>query len=99
MGMSRINGPEALPLKPAGWDSLGKATNNICEAASLYTPGFVPEPQEPEKHTGKVIGQNVTLDLQTLYFVRHAEKVDKHRKPRKRGYRKPGTPLRRIVDV
>jgi len=73
MGMCRVNGPEALPLKPAGWDSLGKATRNICEAGSMYTPGFVPEPEEPEARMGRVIGQNVTLDLETLYFVRHAE--------------------------
>jgi len=99
MGMCRVNGPAALPLKPAGWDSLGKATRNICEAGSMYTPGFVPEPEEPEARMGRVIGQNVTLDLETLYFVRHAEKVDRHRKPRKRYRRKPGTPLRRIVEV
>ncbi len=102
MGMCRVNGPEALPLKPAGWDSLGKATRNICEAGSMYTPGFVPEPDEPEcLHTPdeQVIGQGVTLDLNTLYFVRHAEKVDIHRRPRRRGKRKAGTPLRRIVEV
>lgn len=93
MGMSRINGPEALPLKPAGLENLGKATNNICEAGALYAfahhtdygqrlPTDIRQsPRDPKTEVRH--GQDTILDLDVLYYVRHCERTDSHRRTRK----------------
>ena len=100
MGMVKL---QNLPERPAGIDSLGKATENICAQGRLYNAvaGECGEHLTADSvETFRAIGQNVSLDLTTLYFVRHCErKVDKPKRQRRRPQRKPGVPLRRIVNA
>ena len=94
MGMVKINGPDALPWKPAGIEKFGGATNNICEAGLMYQ-GALPSdygqrlPNTPTRKPGDPrsevkVGQDVTLDLQTLYYLRSCERIDKRTATKRR---------------
>lgn len=88
--MCKVNGPEALPLRPAGMEKLGQATHNICEQAALYSAKageygrHLPSPKkEMADPTSCVIGRGVTEDLNSYYLRKSRNKKAKKNKKRK----------------
>ena len=92
MGMCKVNGPDALPVKPAGIEKLGGATNNICEAGALYQgahPSDFGQRVPTKTHTTEAgdprevrYGQGSELNLDTLYYVRNCERLDAYTRTR-----------------
>lgn len=86
MGMCKVNGPEALPLKPAGEEKLGHATKNICEQGFLYGGAkpfdYGQRVESPEfddgiefPNPGEVRhGQDVTGNIESFYLMCHRKR-------------------------
>lgn len=91
MGMCKVNGPEALPLVPAGIEKLGHATKNICEAGFLYGDAQHDDygqrvESKTQEHDHEMpnpdevrFGQGTEADPALVHFVRHCERKSAHK--------------------
>lgn len=88
--MCKVNGPDALPVRPAGVEKLGAATHNICEQGGLYAFAHPSDYGQrcPTRNDSRQMGdpskvkygRNTHLDAETYHYVRVCRKAPTSKK-------------------